>query len=93
MRVTGEWKERLTDELKKYTPDQLIRAAELVNSGRISEHMFDYACTGSDGIALYRVSAYRQTCTCPAGQYQVRCYHLAAATGKAIWDPDEKPPL
>lgn len=93
MRVTGEWKDRLTDELATYQPDQLVRAMQLVKSGRISRHMNDFVCTGSDGLSLYRVSAYRQSCSCPAGTYNVHCYHLAAATALAVYGKDEMPPL
>lgn len=86
----GEWRDRLTELLATYQPEQLEKAKVLVNSGRISRHLGDFVCTSSDGVTLYRVSAYRQSCTCRAGQCQVHCYHLAAATALSVWGTEGK---
>lgn len=54
---------------------QLRKAIDLVATQRITACRDGYAVDGD----RYHVSAYRQTCTCPAGAHGRRCYHLAAA--------------
>lgn len=94
MRVnSGEWKDRLVEELATYKPEQIVKAMVLVKSKQISRHGMDFVATSSDGITLYLTSAYRQSCTCAAGVHQMRCYHLCAATSLAVYGDDTKPLL
>lgn len=69
--------------LSGYQPAQLRKAIALVKTGSIRESGGDYLVRSSDGDHAYLVSAYRQTCTCRAGQLGRRCFHLCAAIALA----------
>lgn len=59
---------------------QLDRATELIELGGVLQIRFgEYAAVSSKGDATYAANALIRTCTCPAGERGVACYHLAAA--------------
>jgi hypothetical protein len=61
-----------------YTPEQVAKAHELLADGGLvesSQHGTFFA-TASRGDVIYIVTA--DTCTCPAGQRNNRCYHRCA---------------
>lgn len=63
-----------------YKPFQVAKATELVELGAIVRTRFAvYTAVSSRGDATYTVNAALRTCTCPAGEKHVACYHLAAA--------------
>jgi hypothetical protein len=63
-----------------YQPFQLDKAAELVEMGAIVRIRFaEFTAVSSRGDGVYTVNAAIRTCTCPAGERGVACYHLAAA--------------
>jgi hypothetical protein len=65
------------------TAAQMAKATELVTDGgivRITRTV--YLATSSDGSVRYEVNpaaGIHGTCTCRAGQYGRRCYHILAA--------------
>jgi hypothetical protein len=69
-------------DLDAYQTDQVTRALELIAEhaivGTRARHRF--VAVSSHGDANYDVDADNDTCTCPAGERAVRCYHLAAAS-------------
>lgn len=67
-------------DLAAYKAQQIAKAAELIELRAIVRTSTNtYAAVSSDGTATYETDAYRQTCTCKAGERGIRCYHLAAA--------------
>jgi hypothetical protein len=56
------------------------KALELIEDGGIVPVIgCTYLAVSSDGTVLYEVNPVAATCTCKAGQYGRRCYHLASA--------------
>lgn len=89
MRVnSGEWKDKLEAELKTFTPEQLKKAIELINTKLVGMHMDDYVFVSSDDSLVYLTSVYRMSCTCAAGHYRMPCYHLCAAIALVIYGKD-----
>ena len=67
-------------DLGAYKADQVTKATELIATGALvptGAHTF--LTVASDGVTRYETDAYHQTCSCKAGQFGRRCYHLAAA--------------
>jgi len=68
-------------DLADYQAAQLAKAAELIELVAIARTAPAlYLAVSSRGDATYAVDQAACTCTCPAGERGVRCYHLAAAT-------------
>lgn len=67
-------------DLHAYKADQVTRALELIADLAIVRNRSTYAAVASRGDATYDVDPAADTCTCPAGQREVACYHLAAAS-------------
>lgn len=60
MRVnSGEWKDRLLEELKTYTPEQLKKARELIDKKLVGMHMDDYVFVSSDDSLVYLTSVWK----------------------------------
>lgn len=92
MRVnSGEWKDRLLEELKTYKPYQLEKAAELIKNKLVGMHMDDYVFVSSDDSLVYLTSVWKQSCTCAAGHFEVPCYHLCAANAMTVYGKTEAP--
>ena len=67
-------------DLAAYKTEQVTKATELIATGALvptGPHTF--LSVAPDGITRYETDAYHQTCSCKAGQFGRRCYHLAAA--------------
>ncbi|TCO57154.1 DUF6011 domain-containing protein [Actinocrispum wychmicini] len=63
-----------------YKPAQIAKAAELVELAAIVRVRFAvFTPVSSRGDDLYMVNAATRTCSCPAGEKGLACYHLAAA--------------
>lgn len=62
------------------------RAAELIEDGGIvpAARPGVFVAVSSDGTRFYVADAVSGTCTCTAGQYGRRCYHLAAAEALTV---------
>lgn len=69
--------------LASYTPEQIVKATQLIQRRAIVSAGRTYIAVASDGVTRYEADPYRQTCTCTAGQHGHRCYHLAAAIALA----------
>ena len=74
------WVITVPAKLDTYKPAQLDKAAELIEQGGLipTTLVGRYTATSSDGTIHYLVTT--DTCTCQAGQRDLRCYHRAAAT-------------
>lgn len=85
-----EWRDTLKKELTTFTPEQIQKAIGLVKSAKyVGEHMGDYVFVSSDGDQVYLTSAWKQSCTCAAGHYGMKCYHLCAADALAAFGQDQ----
>ncbi len=66
-----------------YKPAQVAKAAELVELAAIvregARRSTSFRAVSSRGDAVYAVDQAAHSCTCPAGEKGVACYHLAAA--------------
>jgi hypothetical protein len=63
-----------------YKPFQIAKATELIELHAIMAVDFAlYTAVSSRGDDTYTVSAAARTCSCPAGEQGLACYHLAAA--------------
>lgn len=63
-----------------YKPFQVAKAAELVELNAIVRDRFAvFTAVSSRGDDTYTVNAALRTCSCPAGERGLACYHLAAA--------------
>jgi hypothetical protein len=63
-----------------YKPAQVTKATELVELAAIVRVRFAvFTAVSSRGDDLYTVNAATRTCSCPAGEKGLACYHLAAA--------------
>ncbi|MFI7468653.1 DUF6011 domain-containing protein [Nonomuraea sp. NPDC049646] len=74
-------KAAIAADLTTYKPEQIAKAAELIDQNAIVPTSRDrlYAAVSSDGTTTYLVDQAAHTCTCKAGERGIRCYHLAAA--------------
>jgi len=69
-----------TKSATEYKPVQVAKAAELIElKAIVRTSATAFVAVASNGTATYETDAYRQTCTCKAGERGIRCYHLAAA--------------
>lgn len=50
-----------------------------------------YSVVSSDGSRVYVTNAVTKTCTCPAGRYGRRCYHVGAVLLVASRPDDHRP--
>lgn len=67
-------------DLAAYKTEQVTKATELIASGALvptGAHTF--LTVASDGVTRYETDAYHQTCSCKAGQFGRKCYHLLSA--------------
>jgi len=63
-----------------YQPHQIASATDLIaDGGLIVGPGRTCLAVSSDGTSTYVVNPSAGTCTCKAGEYGRRCYHLAAA--------------
>jgi hypothetical protein len=64
----------------RFTVSQINKAVELITTGGIvpSARPLLWFVVSSDGRETYLVNTIEDTCTCPAGERDVLCYHLAA---------------
>jgi hypothetical protein len=76
----GRWVITVPAALDSYKPSQLDKAAELIEQGGLVPTTLPgrYTAVSSDGTVNYLVTI--TSCTCQAGQRDIRCYHRAAAT-------------
>lgn len=61
-------------------PDQVVKAVQLIEDRgivRVTGALFH--AVSSNGTVLYEVTPVIGRCSCRAGQYGLRCYHLTAA--------------
>lgn len=63
-----------------YSDAQLVKAVTLITENAIVHRTRAlYQAASSHGDNTYEVDAATGGCTCPAGQHNRRCYHVAAA--------------
>lgn len=71
---------KIADTVAVETPAIAEQAAELIEDGgvvRVTGAIF--LAVSTDGSVLYEVCPVVGSCSCKAGQYGRRCFHLAAA--------------
>ena len=79
VKTGGRWVITLTTaDLGDFKPFQQAKAVEAIEQGAIlpTSRPNLYTAVSGDGSTTYLVAA--QSCTCPAGVKDRRCYHVAA---------------
>lgn len=68
-------------KLAAYKPVQVTKAVEVIELAAIARirRTTAWVAVSSRGDATYTVDIHTRSCTCPAGERAIRCYHLAAA--------------
>lgn len=78
----AKYEARIAAAAKTEPADRVAKAVELVEDGGVVRDGFLWLATSSDGHTRYEVNpgaGDHGTCTCTAGQYGRRCYHVVAA--------------
>lgn len=78
----AKYEARIAQAAKTEPADRVAKAVELVEDGGVVRDGFLWLATSSDGNTRYEVNpgaGDHGTCTCTAGQYGRKCYHIVAA--------------